>query len=106
MSDTDIQIECGKAIAKYLMASYAYYILNQSVMPDTEYDQLARFLLEHYDEFEHQHKYLVTKEDLQAGTLFTLKDEDYPMMVKGGVTYWLEAQEEENQAKIRSDLQS
>lgn len=91
-----------KALQKYLMASYVYYILDQNVMPDMEYDELARYLLEHYDEFEHQHKHLVTKEDLSAGTLFALKEEDYPRMVVGGVAYWIEAQE---QADIKANNQ-
>jgi len=79
----------NQALSKYLMASYLYYIRFQSVIPDHEYDHLARFLLEHWDAVEHQHKYLVLPEDLQAGTLFGLSDEKYPLMVKGAAEMWL-----------------
>ena len=78
-----------KALQKYLMASYLYYIRYQSVMPDSEYDELAKYLLEHWDTFEHLHKHLVTPEDLKAGTLFRLRDEDYPLIVKGAADMWV-----------------
>ena len=82
-----------KALQKYLMASYLYYIRYQSVMPDAEYDQLAKDLLEGYDDFEHQHKHLVSKEDLKAGTLFALKEDHYPTMVKAAADIWLRSVE-------------
>lgn len=89
-----IERDCQKALQRYLMASYAYYILSDNLMSDTEYDQLGRYLLDHYDQFEHQHKHLVTKGDLEAGTLFALKEEDYPRIVEGGVAYWIEDREQ------------
>lgn len=78
-----------EALSKYLMASYLYYIRYQSVMPDVEYDELSKYLMEHWDTFEHMHKHLVTQEDLQAGTLFALADGDYPLIVKGAAEMWL-----------------
>jgi len=78
-----------QALQKYLMASYLYYIRYQSVMPDSEYDEMAKVLLEQWDMFEHQHKHLVTPEDLKAGTLFRLRDEDYPLIVKCAADMWL-----------------
>jgi len=83
-----------KSLQKYLMASYLYYIRYQSVMPDAEYDQLAKDLLEGWNNFKHQHKHLVSKEDLKAGTLFALKDDDYPLMVKAAADLWLRSVEE------------
>lgn len=79
----------GAKLQKYLMASYLYYVRFQSVMPDAEYDLLAKDLLEAWDNFEHYHKHLVTIEDLRAGTLFRLKDKDYPEIVKQGAEIWL-----------------
>lgn len=79
--------ELRQMLQKYLMASYCYYIRYHSVMPDAEYDQMAMILLKHWDEFDHQHKYLVTKEDLKAGTLYSVTD--YPKMVVGGAEIWL-----------------
>lgn len=67
----------------YLMSSYYYYCVYDSIIEDSEYDRLAKRLLKHYDKWQdHQHAYLVTKEDLKAGTLYTLKAEDYPTVVK------------------------
>jgi NAD-dependent DNA ligase len=69
------------------MASYAYYILDKSIMPDSEYDSIAKTLLEHWDSFEHPHKYLLTKDDLRAGTAFAIKE--YPNRVKYAVEQFL-----------------
>ena len=77
----------GLMLQRYLVASYGYYILGVSVMDDCEYDQLARTLLERWDDFEHMHKHLVTRGDLEAGTLYRLSEDKYPGMVKGACTH-------------------
>ena len=84
------QKQLRQMLQKYLMASYCYYLRYQSVMPDSEYDAMAKTLLKHWDEFQHQHKHLVDKEDLAAGTLFKMKFEDYPLMVIAAAEMWLE----------------
>ena len=86
----EINKACGKLIQKYLMASYAYYILHESVMPDEEYDKLATVLLKYWDQFDHQHKHLISKDDLEAGTLYSLRRHDYPLMVKNATELWLQ----------------
>ena len=75
-------------LQKYLMASYCYYLRYQSVMPDSEYDAMTKTLLKHLDEFQHQHKHLVDKEDLAVGILFKMKFEDYPLMVIATAEMW------------------
>lgn len=75
-------------LSRFLMASYLYYIWDISIMPDEEYDQLAKDLLDDWDNVEHIHKHLVIKEDLQAGTLYSLKDTDYPMMCQNAAISW------------------
>lgn len=85
----EINTACRKLLQKYLMASYIYYVLNKSVMPDEEYDKIAQLLLKYWDQFEHQHKHLLTKDDLGATTLYALRAEDYPLMVRGGADRWL-----------------
>lgn len=82
-----------KSLQKYLMASHLYYIRYQSVMPDFEYDQLAKDLLKGYDDFEHQHKHLVSKDDLRAGTLYAISEEQYPKMVRAAADIWVRAVE-------------
>jgi len=86
---SDINAACGKILQKVLMASFVYYQLHKNVMPDEEYDQLCKVLLKYYDQFEHQHKYLVTKDDLEAGTLYALAFDAYPMVVRFATEKWL-----------------
>jgi len=66
-------------IAKYLMCSYAYYKLDKNLITDQEFDQLGKDILANYDNIEHMHKHLVTKEMLDAGTYLG----EYPNMVIG-----------------------
>jgi len=68
-------------IGKYLVHSYIYYQLDNSVISDGEYDKLAKYILEHWDDLEHPHKHLISKDALQAGTML-LKDDEYPTIVK------------------------
>ena len=68
-------------IAKYLMCSYAYYKLDKNLVTDQEFDQLGKDILANYDNIEHMHKHLVTKEMLDAGTYLG----EYPERVKGGL---------------------
>ena len=64
-------------IAKYLMCAFAYYQLDTNLIPDSEFDQLAKDILANYDNIEHMHKHLVTKKDLDAGTYIG----EYPNIV-------------------------
>lgn len=75
---------------RWLMASYAYYCNGTpfSIMTDEEYDSIASELLDSWDIFEHQHKHLITKEDLQCGTLYSLKEKDYPRMIVSAVNLY------------------
>ena len=68
-------------IAKYLMCAYAYYVEDRPLITDAEFDELSRYILANYDEIEHHHKFLVTKDDLEAGTYLG----EYPERVKGAV---------------------
>ncbi len=49
-------------IAKYLMCAYAYYELDTPLISDTEFDMLAKEILDNWDNIEHMHKYLLTKD--------------------------------------------
>ena len=63
------------------MCAYAYYELDQPLISDTEFDMLAKEILDNWDNIEHMHKYLLTKDMLVAGTYLG----EYPNMVKGAV---------------------
>ena len=68
-------------IAKYLMCAYAYYELDTPLISDTEFDMLAKEILDNWDNIEHMHKHLLNKDMLVAGTYLG----EYPNMVKGAV---------------------
>jgi len=76
----------GSCLHWYLMASYLYYIKDLSLVTDHQFDGLAKRLLSEYDTFEHPHKFLINKSDLEAGTLFSLSELDYPLMVRSAAT--------------------
>ena len=66
----------------YLMASYAYYEEDDPILSDGLFDGLAKRMLESWDTIEHWHKDLITKEDLEAGTLL---NRNYPPRVINAV---------------------
>ena len=61
------------------MCSYAYYKLDKNLITDHEFDQLGKDILANYDNIEHMHKHLVSKDDLTAGTGYGIK---YTEMIK------------------------
>lgn len=67
------------SVAWYLMASYAYYELDQPLLSDAAFDELAKFMLERWKAIRHWHKDLITEDDLKAGTLLR---RDFPEIVK------------------------
>ena len=69
-------------VAKYLIHSYLYYILDESIIPDREYDELCKELLDNIDSITHPHKHLLDTEALKAGSGFQLRKEDYPLIVQ------------------------
>ena len=54
-------------VSRYLMASYAYYVLNDPLMTDGEFDELAKQLLDEYEVWK-AHPHCPTVDDLRAGT--------------------------------------
>ena len=64
----------------YLMYSYAYYKENESLVDDTEYDQICQDLITNWDTITHWHKPLLDLESLKAGTGYDIK---YPNRVVG-----------------------
>lgn len=71
------------AVPWYLMTSYMYYHLNESVVSDETFDALCGTLIREWFEIEHPHKHLIDRTDLEAGTGFGWKLDHYPLMVRG-----------------------
>lgn len=74
----------NKYVSWYLMASYMYYCRPnwESLMRDEDFDRVCKVLLDKYETLDHPHLHLIDKESLKAGTGFTLKEADYPLIVK------------------------
>lgn len=69
-------------VAWALMCSYAYYVLDKSIISDGLFDHIMSELLARWDTIQHRHKYLIEVGDLKAGSLYRLREEDYPGIVK------------------------
>lgn len=70
------------ALSWFLMASYAYYIHDKSIVSDSVYDGMAKDILANFEAIDHQHKFLVDRESLVAGSLYKLSADGYPEMTK------------------------
>lgn len=67
-----------------LMASYLYYLRPEHVpiLSDCTFDRACEWLYDNWEVVEHRHKHLITKEDLAAGSLYALKENEYPLITK------------------------
>jgi NAD-dependent DNA ligase len=74
-------------VPQYLIHSFLYYIEEDPVITDASYDKLCRMLLSNFDDINHRHKGLVTKEALRAGTGYHLAENDYPRIVIGAARH-------------------
>ena len=70
----------------YMVTSFLYYQRSKSVITDSDFDRLCVELYENYDDFEHQHKHLVDRGQLRAGTGYDIA---YPMMVRNAAEHML-----------------
>lgn len=73
------KLSIDRLVSVYMLSSYCYYHRYESILPDEDYDKVCRRLLKEYDRIEHQHKAHLCKENLKAGTAFTIKT--YPTVV-------------------------
>lgn len=89
MCRTILDTAPNAAISWWLIASYAYYHHDISILSDGFYDGLAKAMLEAWSELEHDHKHLIKEEHLRAGSLYDLKADDYPMRVRGAASQLL-----------------
>lgn len=65
----------------YLIAAYAYYKEDNPIFSDYFFDNMARTMLECWDEIEHRHKELISESDLRAGSYLG----EYPGIVIGAL---------------------
>lgn len=67
----------------YLMAAYAYYVLDTPILTDALFDTICRALDDQWDEIEHMHKSWIDRGDLAAGTRLSTA---YPAMAMGAAS--------------------
>lgn len=77
-------------IGKYLVHSFIYYRLHDSIISDAEFDVMCKTILENWDTIEHPHKHLLSKEVLEAGSGYHIKFKDYPLIVQNIAYHALE----------------
>jgi hypothetical protein len=65
----------------YLMASYAYYKLDDPIFSDSFYEELAKTMIDVWEGINHTHKYLITLDALKAGSYIG----EYPSIVIGAL---------------------
>lgn len=65
----------------YLMLSYLYYATDRSLVSDHVFDIMCKSLLRDWDSITHQHKHLIDRDSLAAGTGYYLT---YTNQIKGG----------------------
>lgn len=58
----------GNPVEQYLIHSYIYYVLDDSIISDHLYDALCHWMYHHYEELVSEHLHLVDKDALKAGT--------------------------------------
>ena len=63
------------------MASYAYYEESDPYSQTQFFDDMGKTMLQVWDDIEHFHKELISRDDLNAGTYLG----EYPERVKGGL---------------------
>lgn len=67
----------------YLMTSHLYYQHDVSVISDGLFDWICKTLHDYWDAIEHQHKYLIDRCQLTAGTGFALPFSIFPSRIIG-----------------------
>lgn len=80
-------ISLYRCCSYYLMSSFLYYVVDDSILHDWEYDHICLRLFENFDDFEHPHKYLLDVESLRAGTGYNIKF-NYPIRVMLAAYDW------------------
>lgn len=80
-AETYIKKNKNMMVPYYIMASYAYYVDDDPIFSDSYYDELAKRILKHWDEINHYHKYILSKDALEAGSFLG----DYPSIIEGAL---------------------
>lgn len=76
------KINKNSCISFWLVASFCYYIKNESILKDETFDKMSKWMLDNWESLEHTNKELITKDALAMGTGAFIKEADYPTRIK------------------------
>ena len=74
-------------VAYFLICSWLYYVKEISIISDSLFDEICETLYVHWDDIEHQHKKLIDREALKAGTGYYIPHEKYPGMTRAAAAH-------------------
>lgn len=77
-------------IPYYLMASYLYYELDESVISDDVFNTICKLLLANFNTLNHPHAHLLDIDSLKANTGYTIR---YPEITKRAALLWLKSKD-------------
>lgn len=63
---------------EYLEYSIRYYLFDETPVPDHEFDELCKTLLQFWNQFDHKYKYLTDQSALSAGTGYQISWDNAP----------------------------
>lgn len=71
-------------VTAYLTSCFIYYHHpdKRAICSDSVFDRISIELLKRYDELPIETRVLISHEDLQAGTGFSIREDQYPLPVK------------------------
>ena len=76
-----IETNINLTIPWFLMAAYAYYVEDDPILTDAQYDRLVKRMISNWDKIQHRHKELISLDALKAGSYLG----EYPSIVEGAV---------------------
>ena len=91
LGEDDVRtLSSARLVPFYLMASYAYYRLNDNFMEDSAFDLLCSRLYLEWRRCQHPHKHLVDKESLTATTGYAINFAALPLIIQHSAQSLLE----------------
>ena len=70
------------AVPWFILASYAYYKEDDTILTDAAFDFLCKFLAHYWPEIVHRHKHLLHPGDFMTGSGFAI---GYPSITEGAL---------------------
>ena len=90
-------------IPNYLIASFCYYVLDDSPMTDDAFDYLCKRIVDNKERITHEHKAMAFEAGVEAGTCL-LSSVEYPARVQVGFDRYLRDAKSGELAQMLRDL--